>query len=94
LIVLITGAIARGLYEITASVRLRKEIEGEWLLAAAGALSIVFAVLLAVLFSAEISPLVWATTGCRIAAGVLYVALGLRLARVRKNFPHVSGLAR
>jgi uncharacterized membrane protein HdeD (DUF308 family) len=93
-VVLFAWAIARGVYEITASVRLRKEIEGEWLLASAGTLSIVFAVLLAILFGARITPLIWATAVCLIAAGVLYLALSIRLTHLHKGSPHASGLAR
>lgn len=72
-------SIFRGIFEIVAAVRLRKEIEGEWLLAAAGVLSIGFGVLLILFPSAGALSLVWFIGSFAVVWGVVLIVLGLRL---------------
>ncbi len=52
-------AILTGVLRIAAAIRLRKEIQGEWLLILNGALSVVLGILLLVLPSAGLVTLVW-----------------------------------
>jgi uncharacterized membrane protein HdeD (DUF308 family) len=78
-------ALVTGILEIVAAVRLRREIQGEWMLALSGVLSVLFGILL----------LVWPATGAlavvfliglyAIVFGVVLVALGLRLRRLRQG---------
>lgn len=72
-------SIFRGIFEIVAAVRLRKEIEGELLLAAAGVLSIGFGVLLILFPGAGALSLVWLIGSFAVVWGVVLVMLGFRL---------------
>lgn len=78
-------AIITGVLELAAAIRLRKAIEGEWLLALSGVLSILLG--LAVPVALVVTPLVtilsvaWVIAGYAIIAGVVLVGLGLRLRR-------------
>jgi uncharacterized membrane protein HdeD (DUF308 family) len=76
-------AIVRGVAEIVAAIRLRREIENEWLLGLAGALSILFGLALFVRPGAGAIALVWFIAAFAIAHGVLLVALAFRLRSLR-----------
>lgn len=84
-------SIATGVLEVIAAVRLRKEIDGEWLLGLAGVLSIVFGVLLVARPAAGLLALVWLVGIYAILAGILYIALGLRLRPFERKFRPASG---
>lgn len=72
-------AILTGVTEIMTAIRLRKVITGEWLLVLAGALSLLFGVLLIVFPGAgAIAVALWIGTYA-IMLGVLLIALGFRL---------------
>ena len=71
-------AIAVGLLEIVAAVRLRKEIEGEFWLILAGAVSIAFGVLLLTRPGAGALSVLWLIGGYAIASGVILIALAFR----------------
>lgn len=88
LAVVAAWAIVRGIFEIIAAVRLRKEIEGEWLLGLAGALSIVFGVLLLLQPGAGLLALVWLVGIYALIAGVVYISLGVRLGHPERRAPH------
>jgi uncharacterized membrane protein HdeD (DUF308 family) len=75
-------AILIGLFQITAAIRLRKEIENEWLLGFSGALSLLFGLLMIASPSAGALAVVWMIATYSILFGVLLIALGFRL----KNF--------
>jgi uncharacterized membrane protein HdeD (DUF308 family) len=79
LYVIAIASIARGVFEIAAAVALRKEIEHEWLLAAAGALSIAFGVLVALFPGAGAVSLVWLIGAFAMVFGVALIGLGFRL---------------
>jgi uncharacterized membrane protein HdeD (DUF308 family) len=72
-------ALVTGILEITAAIQLRKEIQGEWLLALAGILSVLFAGILVVNPGAGALAVVWIIGAYAIAFGVLLLMLGFRL---------------
>jgi len=87
LLVLFIGgwAIAHGIFEIIGAIQLRKEIDNEWWLILAGAMSVVFGLLIFVAPGAGALALVWLIGTYAILFGILLVGLSLRL---RKHLPH------
>jgi uncharacterized membrane protein HdeD (DUF308 family) len=79
LYVIATWAIITGVLELVAAVRLRKQIEREWLLALAGVLSIAFGVLAALFPGAGALAVVLWIGAYAIAFGALLIAFGIRL---------------
>lgn len=77
--VIATWALLMGAFQIGAAIRLRREIEHEWLLALSGALSVVFG-LLSILAPGEGAvALIWTIGLYAIAFGVALLLLGLRV---------------
>lgn len=74
-------AIAVGAFQIVTAVRLRREIENEWMMGVSGALSILLGILLILNPDAGWVTLVWLIGGFSIAFGVLLVMLAVRLKR-------------
>src|SRR6185437_78471 len=70
-----------GVAGVLAAIRLRREIEGEWLMILSGALSIVFGVLAFLFPSAGALAVVWLIAAYAIAFGVVMVILAFRLRR-------------
>ena len=72
-------AIITGVFEVTAAIRLRKQIEGEWLLILSGILSIIFGAL--ILFVPIVGALTIAAFigAYALLFGILLVALGFKL---------------
>ena len=68
-----------GAFEVAAAIRLRKEIEGEWLLALAGIASMIFGILLVVLPGPGALALIWLIGAYALLFGVLLLALAFRL---------------
>jgi uncharacterized membrane protein HdeD (DUF308 family) len=79
LLMIAAWAVATGVLEIVAAIRLRKEIRGEWLLALAGVLSIALGVALAAFPGAGIVAVSWMLGAYAITFGVLFIVLGFRL---------------
>jgi len=77
-------AIVRGVFEIVAAVHLRREIEGEWLLALSGVLSVLLGVVLMLAPGAGALALAWWIGATAIVFGVLTIILGLRLKQLRE----------
>jgi uncharacterized membrane protein HdeD (DUF308 family) len=77
-------AIVHGIFEIIGAIRLRKEIDNEWWLILAGALSVIFGVIVLAAPGAGALGLIWVIGGYSIAFGILLVGLSLRL---RKHLP-------
>jgi uncharacterized membrane protein HdeD (DUF308 family) len=80
-------ALVTGVFEIVAAIRLRREIQGEWLLALSGALSVVFGIMLMVWPAAGALALVILIGLYAILFGVVLIWLGLRLRRRRAEQP-------
>ena len=78
-------AVVTGVLEIVAAVRLRREIQGEWLLALSGVISVLFGILLAVWPAAGALSVVFVIGIYAIVFGVALVGLGLRLRRLRRD---------
>lgn len=72
-------AVVQGVLAIVAAVRLRKEIEGEWLLGAGGVASIVFGVLLVAQPGAGALAVLWLIGSFAIGIGIMEVALAFRV---------------
>lgn len=81
LFVIAGWAIATGLLQIVAGVKLRKIIEGEWMLFAGGSLSILFGVAVALRPAAGIVAVSWTIGVYAAAFGILLTMLAFRLRR-------------
>ena len=79
LYVIAAWAILTGILEIVAAIRLRQEIDNEWLLGLTGVASIIFGLLLAIWPGAGLLTLTWIIGGYAIAFGVLMLLLAFRL---------------
>jgi uncharacterized membrane protein HdeD (DUF308 family) len=87
--VLVTGVL-----EIVAAVRLRREMEGEWLLALSGVLSVVFGILLIVWPTAGAVTVVWLIGIYAVVFGVAVIALSLRLRKIYQGGAAGAGAGR
>ena len=80
-LLLIIGAWAfvTGIFEIVAAIRLREEIEGEWLLLVSGLLSVLFGIALAIWPAAGLVAVTWLIGAYTVVFGILLIVLGFRL---------------
>ncbi|MBB3063304.1 HdeD family acid-resistance protein [Microbulbifer rhizosphaerae] len=78
-------ALVRGVFEIVGAVRLRKEIDNEWLLIFIGFLSVIFGVAVLVAPGAGALALVWLIGVYAFAFGLLLIWLALRLRKHHKG---------
>jgi len=76
-------SIAHGIFEIVGAIKLRKEIDNEWWLILAGALSVLFGIVVLALPGAGALALIWVIGAYAIVFGVLLVGLSLRLRKHR-----------
>lgn len=87
-------SIFTGLFEIAAAVKLRKEIEGEWLLGLSGLLSVLLGmaipIVLALYPAATILSVGWLIGVYALAAGIVLIGQSFRLRR-RSNQAHHEG---
>lgn len=79
-------AIVTGALEISAAIRLRRYLEGEWVLALAGAASALFGVLLVIAPIAGQSVLAWWIGGYAIFFGAMMLILAAKLRRWVRAF--------
>jgi uncharacterized membrane protein HdeD (DUF308 family) len=77
-------ALARGVFEIIGAIRLRKEIDNEWMLILSGAVSVLFGLAMLVRPGAGALALIWVIGFYAMVSGVLLVGLAFRL----KKHPH------
>jgi uncharacterized membrane protein HdeD (DUF308 family) len=77
--VIAAWAMVRGVLEISAAVRLRRDITNEWWLGLSGALSIIFGVLLMLAPGAGAVAMVWWIGTWSMVLGLVLVVLGVRL---------------
>ncbi|MBV8637924.1 MAG: HdeD family acid-resistance protein [Candidatus Eremiobacteraeota bacterium] len=80
-------AILTGIFELVAAVRLRKEIQNEWLLILGGVASLVFGILMIVYPLAGILTVIWLIGAYAIVFGVMMIGLALRLRPFAKHEP-------
>jgi uncharacterized membrane protein HdeD (DUF308 family) len=78
-------AIVRGILEIVAAIRLRKELDDEWILALSGVMSILFGGLILYRPDAALVAIVLLIGAYMIAIGAFAIALSLRLRRMKSN---------
>jgi uncharacterized membrane protein HdeD (DUF308 family) len=77
--VIAAWAVLTGLFEIIAAVRLREQIEGEWLLGLSGVASVLLGVALMIMPIAGAVAIIWVIGTYAILFGVLLIALAFRL---------------
>jgi uncharacterized membrane protein HdeD (DUF308 family) len=90
LMLIAAWAIVVGILQIVTAVRLRKEIDNEWLLGLSGVLSVAFGALLIWSPGAGAIALAWAIGWYAILFGVLLIALGFKLRRQQVTTPQAS----
>jgi uncharacterized membrane protein HdeD (DUF308 family) len=80
LLLFIAGwAIATGVFQIIGAIKLRKEIDNEWLLILCGVISVLFGVCMMLAPGAGALALVWVIGAYSVVIGALFVALAFRL---------------
>lgn len=72
-------AIVTGIFQIAAAIRLRKEIEGEWILALGGIASLIFGILLILRPGAGALASIWMIGSYAVVFGILMIILAFRL---------------
>lgn len=77
-------AIVIGLLQIWGAIRLRKEIEGEWLLALSGVLSLAFGAIMFAQPGAGALAVVWLIGWFAILAGCVYIGLAFQLKKHKR----------
>jgi uncharacterized membrane protein HdeD (DUF308 family) len=84
LIFIASWAIVIGVLQIWGAIRLRKEIEGEWLLGLSGVLWVAFGVIMFVRPGAGALALIWWIGSFAILAGCVYIALAFQLKKYKR----------
>src|SRR5262249_57313726 len=79
LVFIAVWAIVLGVMEIYGEIKLRKEIDNEWLLILGGLLSVVFGIVLLVRPGAGALALIWVIGAYAIAFGIIYIAFAFKL---------------
>lgn len=89
LAIIAAAAIVRGLFEIYAAILLRKVLEHEWLLAATGALSLLFGIVVLSRPAVGIAALAYVIGAYALASGILLVWLSLKLKGLRNRLESI-----
>jgi len=85
LTIIAAWAIVTGIFEIIAAIRLREEIEGEWLMLLSGLLSVLFGIALIIWPVAGLVAVTWMIGAYAIIFGILLIVLGFRLRNWNKQ---------
>jgi uncharacterized membrane protein HdeD (DUF308 family) len=85
LLIIASWAIIRGILEIIAAIKLRKVIDGEWLLILSGLLSVAFGVLLFLRPGVGALAVMWLIGIYMIVFGITAIVLSLRLRRSKES---------
>ncbi|MFO0994540.1 MAG: HdeD family acid-resistance protein [Hyphomicrobiales bacterium] len=72
-------ALIHGVFEIIGAIRLRKEIDNEWMLILSGALSVLFGAAMLIMPGAGALALIWVIGAYSIIFGILFVGFAFRL---------------
>jgi len=91
LILIAVWAIANGVLQVSAAIRLRKAIANEWLLILSGALSVLFGALLIFNPGTGALAVLWAIAAFAVAYGILLVVLAFKLRRHAAAHPAAAG---
>jgi uncharacterized membrane protein HdeD (DUF308 family) len=83
--IIAASAIVRGLFEIYAAIRLRHEIDDEWILAFSGLMSVLFGGLIMFRPGAGLVAIALLIGAYMMAVGIFTVALSLRLRKVGQS---------
>ena len=86
-------AIVTGIFQIVAAIRLRQEVEGEWLLTISGALSIGLGVLLIAQPGEGALALVWIIAAYALLFGTVLITLAFRMRGWRDRFRQAHAAA-
>ena len=84
-------AIVTGVFEIITAIRLRKEIEGEWLMVLLGTLSIIFGLFIAIFPLVGAMSLIWVIGSFAIAFGVFMIILAFQLREIHEHRRPIGG---
>lgn len=72
-------ALIHGVFEIIGAIRLRKEIDNEWMLILSGALSVLFGAAMLIMPGAGALALIWVIGAYSIIFGILFIGFAFRL---------------
>jgi uncharacterized membrane protein HdeD (DUF308 family) len=84
--IIAVSAIFRGVFEIYAAIRLRKEIDDEWILGLSGAMSIIFGALIMFRPGAGLIAIALLIGAYMMALGIFAIALALRLRMMGRSW--------
>ncbi len=84
LIVIGLWAIVRGVIEIVTAIQIRKEVAGEWMLAAAGIISVLFGLFVVARPGQGALAVIWLIALFALIFGFLEIGAGFKLRRLRK----------
>jgi len=87
LLLIAVWAIANGVFQIAAAIKLRKEIDNEWLMILSGALSVVFGALMIASPGAGALAVLWIIGAFAVAYGVLLVLFAFKLRKLPTTAP-------
>jgi uncharacterized membrane protein HdeD (DUF308 family) len=79
LMLIAAWALVRGVFEIIGAIRLRKEIDNEWMLILSGLLSVLFGAIMLIMPGAGALALIWVIASWAIAIGIMESVLAFRL---------------